>query len=178
MQQILARYPYLLCGLGQIRREKRLRGWILAFAFWDCVAVAGFFLVFVRHPMGAPIGLLCFLLAGLLWFYSYLDYLDLAPQGEAGEDPVKEAADSYEAGRISYLRGELETARSHFQKALKKNGDDWDALYQLARVQYELGDAKKAQRLFKRYTESKETRKWAHEAEEYLNEIQNRARAN
>lgn len=170
MKKLLEQHPYLLCGLGQIRYGKRLRGWILGIAFWDCVGISIYFLFVVKHPLGVPIGLLCVLLAGLLWFYSYLDYLELAP-GAATLATSGLSSDCYEAGRIAYLRGELDEARSHFQKALKVNRDDWDALYQLARVHFELGEPKKACRLFERYANATESRKWSREAEEYLAQL-------
>lgn len=170
MKELLSRYPYLLCGFGQIQHKKPLRGWVLAISFLDCLGIALFFLFVVEHRMGVPIGLLCFLLAGLLWFYSYLDYLELIPPAEPC-DAAKNLADYYEAGRIAYLRGELPSARQHFQKALKVNRDDWDALYQLARVHYELGETKKACRLFERYAGAQESRKWQKEVEDYLAQI-------
>jgi len=171
MKQGNLKRPYLICGLGQIQFKKPIRGWILAISFWDCVGIGIYFLFSVNHPLGIPIGLLCVLLAGLLWLYSYLDYLDLVQASKASlSNPT---TNTYELGRVSFLRGELPEARTHFEKALSQNPTDWDALYQLARVQLELGEKKSAQRLFERYIEEQETRKWQREAEEYLAQLKN-----
>jgi len=172
MKKLLSQKPYLLCGFGQIAYGNRVSGWILAFAFWDCLIIGLYFLFGIEHKLGLPIGLLCELLAGLLFIYSYIDYLELKSQSQQQKKPTEETfSDHYESGRILFLRGELESARIDFEKALKENKEDLDALYQLARVYFELGNKKKARQLFQRYNRNKESRKWNREVDEYLNLI-------
>jgi len=169
VKTLLTQKPYLFCGFGQIAFGHRVSGWILAIAFWDCLGIGLYFLFGIRHPLGLPIGLLCELLAGLLWIYSYIDYLELKSQSSQQKEITEETfSDHYESGRILFLRGELEGARVDFEKAIKENKEDWDALYQLGRVYFDLGNKKKARQLFQRYNKNKESKKWKYEVEEYL----------
>lgn len=174
MKKLLLRHPYLLCGLGQIRHEKKVSGWVLAVAFWDCFLIGGYFLFLIDHRLGLPIGLLCELLAGLLWLYSYLDYLDLrSRKNETTLFTEESKYDFYESGRIAYLRGELEDARKDFQSAIKYNREDYDSVYQLACVNFDMGNKRKAKQLFEKYAAAGDSRKWGRETDEYLKKIKN-----
>ncbi len=77
MKAFLRKHPALFPGYGQLLYDKKVRGWTLTLAFWDCMLVGGLFFL-LDHPLGLPIGVLCEVLAGLIWVYNYLDYMDLA----------------------------------------------------------------------------------------------------
>lgn len=190
MKKFLDQKPFLFPGYGQLAYGKKVRGWILTLTFWDCVLIGALFILFIKNSLAFPIGLLCEILAGLLWVYSYLDYLDLEatlPKPEKFElssmdlleepknkkDPEEESSfDHYESGRIYYLNGELKAARKDFEKALAANEEDWDAMYQLGRVHFDLGNKRKAKKYFADYRKTKDSTKWNKETDLYLKQIE------
>lgn len=158
-------FSILVCGVEQVRRKQYARGFLLYGLY---VSSTGYLVLLLAQKTKGPepfVTAVIFLIASLVWLYNVLDMIDLARGEKVGTDlEQKRSDDLYEKGRLLYFKGDLVKARECFEELLKTKHDDLDSVYQLAKIHRELGNEKKALRLFKRYIKDGDKLEWLEEA--------------
>lgn len=108
---------------------------------------------------------------GFIWGWNIQDIVDHTGEAHDEDAGKEEEEDLYTRSRIALLRGDLETAREGFRVILALEPGDLDALFQLGRVEYMLGNRSEAVRRMEEVLRRDPIGKWASDAELLLGEI-------
>ncbi|MFC2149501.1 tol-pal system YbgF family protein [Candidatus Auribacterota bacterium] len=158
---------FAVCGLRQAVEGYYLRGIVMFAVFWSSAALLGLTAWQRLLFSNAVIPSLLSLIAVSIWVYNLLDVLDIQ-KASASDDPAKEDVDLYEKGKVLYFRGDLDKAKECFEKLYRGNKKDMDSVFQLAKINKELGDKQSAQRLFRSYVKNGDKLEWLEEAREQM----------
>lgn len=161
---------FFICGAGQILYKKFKRGFFFFIIFLLSLSF-GCYRFFIQEittsvtyfkEIEIKISFFYFGLALLIWLYNLVDIFEIY---NYISNLSKE--DHYEQGRIASLTGDYNRARTEFEKALKLNRQDKDALFQLGRAYFYLGMENKAKKIFDKYLKSGD-KKWINKIQEIL----------
>ncbi|MEK7448613.1 MAG: tetratricopeptide repeat protein [Planctomycetota bacterium] len=155
-------------GLGQILTGRHLRGTVffLSFIILIDLAMIIFPCLWGREEAQQLIRL-CWLAAILIWGYNIFDIIRIVYWRErpALQEKKKQL---FSEGLIYYLKNDLDRAGKIFQRILKLDRDDPDALFYLGVIYRNSGQTGKATRFFNRALILDDTEKWRWEISEEL----------
>ena len=149
----------LVCGSGQLFNREYFRGPLLFAGFISSVALAyfGFFSDGIMAVLLGFVGVLCSI---FFWSYGVIDILEhneiKKKKTEINDDWDKE----YLNGITFYLRGQYDNALEAFHLIIKKNKNDADVYFHLARIYHKKGDSKQAKNMCRRYLMFEHENKW------------------
>lgn len=160
----------IICGLAQVNSKAYARGAAIYAVFF--ISLGWLFALFAIGSYSADINktALLFLIASFTWLYNLLDVLDIdrVEKKKQGSGVDEKYDDMYVEARLVYFKGDLPKAKECFEAILKKNSGDMDTVYQLAKINAELGNKLESKKLFKRYLKSGDKLEWVEEAREAL----------